>query len=289
MTIIQAGRLTLTEQADRNRNAILLPSDGTALGTIEGVQAGLVLTKTSGMGWQLDIGRCNISSATPANGSVAATVIAAETGSFAAGDATRDRLDVVALQIDETATVANGLPAVKSVVIQGAYPVSGSPVLPTIPAGAIGLWSVKITAGTSAGGGGWNTSLLTDIRPMLSGTPNLISLNGLYVNASGFRPLSVKRIGNRAFLNGAATNAGITTWTAGTNYTLGTLPAGFAPASGFAERYPITWATTSGSNPVPGWAGIDTSGNITFALASTISGAAANLYIMALSASWDLS
>ena len=288
MTIIQSGRLTATEQGERNRNAVMLPGDGTQLGTVEGVQSGLALTKTSGMGWQLDLGRCIISSATAANGAVVAAVVVSEIGSFAAGDATRDRIDIVGLQIDETATIANGLPAVKTVVIQGAYPASGQPVTPAVPAGAIGLWSVRINAGTSAGSGGWNTGLLVDLRTMLGELPSQsVTLNGLYTNASGFRPLTVRKVGNRVALNGAATNAGTTTWTAGQNYPLGTLPTGFRPPVGSAERFAITWAMTSGANPVPGWAGIDSSGNITFALSQTISGASANLYIMSLSHSWD--
>lgn len=164
MTIVQTGRLTATETGHRNQISASMPSDGTQLGVVQGVQSGLVLTKTSGMGWQLDLGRCTISPATPANGGVVATVTVAETGTFANGDATRDRIDVVGLQIDETATIGNGNPAVKSVIIQGAYPVSGQPVTPTIPAGTIGLWSVRINANTSAGSGGWNTANLVDIR-----------------------------------------------------------------------------------------------------------------------------
>lgn len=167
MTIVQMGRIQATEAGDRNATALMLPTDGTQLGVVEGVQAGMTLTKTSGMGWQLDLGRCVIAPATAANGPVVAAITVAETGSFAAGDATRDRIDIVALQIDETATTANGNPPVKSVVIQGAYPASGSPVAPAIPPGAIGLAQVKIAAGTSAGGGGWNTANLTDIRPNL--------------------------------------------------------------------------------------------------------------------------
>lgn len=287
MTIIQSGRLTATEQGERNRNAVMLTSDGTSLGVSQGVQSGLNLVKTSGMGWQLDLGRCMISSATAANGAVAAAVVTSEIGSFAAGDATRDRIDIVGLQIDETATIANGYPAVKTTVIQGAYPVSGQPVMPTIPAGTLGLWAARINAGTSAGSGGWNTALLTDIRTPLSGSSQLVTLRNLYTNATNFRPITVRRIGARAVLNGAATNVGTTTWTAGASYPLGDLPAGFAPALGLAERFPITWATVSGSNPVAGWAGIDSTGTITFALSQTISGAAANLYVMSVSHSWD--
>jgi len=167
MTILVTGRLTLAETEHRNQTALFLPSDGTQLGVIQGVQAGLALTKTSGMGWQLDIGRAVISPATAANGPVVATVTVAETGTFADGDATRDRIDVVGLQIDETATVTNGNPRVKTVLIQGAYPVSGSPVTPVIPAGTIGCASAKIAAGTSAGGGGWNTANLVDLRNLM--------------------------------------------------------------------------------------------------------------------------
>ncbi len=165
MTIVQTGRLTATETGHRNQISANMVSDGSQLGVFQGVQNGLVLTKTSGMGWQLDLGRCSIAPATPANGGVIATVTVAETGTFANGDATRDRIDVVGLQIDETATIANGNPAVKSVIIQGAYPGAGQPVTPTVPAGTIGLWSVRINANTSAGSGGWNTANLVDIRP----------------------------------------------------------------------------------------------------------------------------
>jgi len=167
LTIVQTGRLTATETGHRNQISAAMPGDGTQLGVVQGGQSGLVLTKTSGMGWQLDLGRCEIAPATPANGAVVATVTVAETGTFANGDATRDRIDVVGLQIDETATIANGNPPVKSVIIQGAYPVSGQPVTPTIPAGTIGLWSVRINAGTSSGSGGWNTANLVDLRPWL--------------------------------------------------------------------------------------------------------------------------
>jgi hypothetical protein len=176
MTIIVSGRLVEAEAEARNQTAVILPSDGTQLGVIQGVQGGLTLTKTSGMGWQLDIGRCVIAAATPANGPVVATVTVAETGVFAPGDATRNRIDIVTLLIDETATVANGNPRVKTNVIQGAYPVSGSPVAPAVPAGQIPLWSEQVNAGISAGSGGWDTSTLKDLRGVALGKRGRIEL-----------------------------------------------------------------------------------------------------------------
>jgi hypothetical protein len=183
MTIIVSGRLVESEAEARNQTAAALVNDGTQLGVIEGVQGGLTLSKTSGMGWQLDIGRAVIAPATAATGPVVATVTVAETGSFANGDATRDRIDVVTLQIDETATIANGNPRVHTAVVQGAYPASGPPVQPAIPAGAIGLAAVKISAGTSAAGGGWNTAQLTDIRGVFLG-----KLSRMEVTASNSIP-----------------------------------------------------------------------------------------------------
>lgn len=167
MTIIQHGRIQATEQGQRNETALALPTDGTTLGVVGGVQSGLALTKTSGMGWQLGLGRAAIAPATAANGPVAAVVTVPETGTFAPGDATRDRIDVVALMIDETATIANGLPPVKTVVLQGTYPLTGTPVRPTVPGGYLELWEVPIKAGTSAGSGGWDLAAARDIRPRL--------------------------------------------------------------------------------------------------------------------------
>jgi hypothetical protein len=172
MTIITSGRLQVSETSDRQRAAFNLRSDGTQLGVTGGVQGGLGLTKTAGLGWSLDLGRAAIPAATAANGAVLATVTVAETGAWAAGDATRDRIDILTLMIDETATVANGNPPVKVNIIQGAYPASGGPVAPVVPAGQLPLWQEYIAAGTSAGTG-WDTTKLTDLRQtLINGNPD---------------------------------------------------------------------------------------------------------------------
>lgn len=239
MTILTTGRLTLAETEHRNQTALFMPTDGTQLGVVGGVQSGLALTKTSGLGWSLDIGRAVIVPATAANGPVVATVTVAETGSFAAGDATRDRVDLLTLQIDEAATVANGNPRVKVVIIQGAYPVSGSPVEPVAPAGSVPLWAETIRAGTSAASG-WDTTLLKDRRPAFYANAGLAysAVNtadtnwgytgGVWREKSASGPdlikvaLRLKRVG-----------AGFAIAT-GTNYTqafAGLFPAGFRPVS----------------------------------------------------------
>lgn len=181
MTIASHGRVRATEQGQRNATAVSLVSDGTALGVLDGVQSGLALTKTSGMGWQLGLGRAVIAPASAANGPVVAAVTAPETGQFAPGDATRDRIDIIALQIDETATAANNLPPVKTIVLQGAYPTSGSPARPAVPAGCLELWAVPVKAGVSAGSGGWDAGQITDLRPDLYVPGSEI---GRYENAS---------------------------------------------------------------------------------------------------------
>jgi hypothetical protein len=168
MTILTTGRLQVGETSDRQRAAVQVASDGTALGSVQGYIAGLTLTKTAGLSWSLSTGRAVIAAANAANGPVIATVTVAETGAWAPGDATRDRIDILTLLIDETATVGNGNPPVKVNIIQGAYPASGSPVAPTVPAGQLALWQEYIAAGTSVSTG-WDTTKLTDLRQQLLG------------------------------------------------------------------------------------------------------------------------
>jgi hypothetical protein len=168
MTIITTGRLQVGETSDRQRAAVQVASDGTALGNVQGYLSGLVLTKTAGLSWSLSTGRGIIAAANAANGPVIATVTVAETGAWAPGDATRDRIDILTLLIDETATVANGNPPVKVNIIQGAYPAAGSPVAPAVPAGQLPLWQEYIAAGTSVSTG-WDTTKLTDLRQQLLG------------------------------------------------------------------------------------------------------------------------
>jgi hypothetical protein len=168
MTIITTGRLQVGETSDRQRAAVQVASDGTALGSVQGYLSGLVLTKTAGLSWSLSTGRAVIAAANAANGPVIATVTVAETGAWAAGDATRDRIDILTLSIDETATIANGNPPVKVNIIQGAYPAAGGPLAPAVPAGQLALWQEYIAAGTSVATG-WDTTKLTDLRQQLLG------------------------------------------------------------------------------------------------------------------------
>lgn len=208
---------------------------------------------------------------------------AAVTVNLATANATNPRIDTIYIGTVDT-FYGGATDIIKIDKVTGTP--AASPVAPAAPTNSITLATVAVAANAT-----------TIVNANITAATNFVvgedvaktvTPNGLYTSASGFRPVKVRRVRNRAVLNGAFTNVGTTTWTAGVNYTLGTLPAGFAPPSGQAERFPITWATTSGSNPVPGWAGVDSTGNITFALSSTISGAAANLYIMSVSHTWDV-
>ncbi|QGJ93470.1 hypothetical protein SEA_MUFASA8_21 [Arthrobacter phage Mufasa8] len=208
---------------------------------------------------------------------------AAVTKTIAASDPTNPRIDVVYLCVKDS-FYSGATDSIDLYVVTGTP--AATPVEPTVPANSIALATIAVAANA--------TTIVNANITMKSlfyvgeGVAVSVTPNALYTSATGFRSVKVRRVRNRAVLNGAFTNVGTTTWTAGTNYTLGTLPSGYAPPANQAERFPITWATTSGSNPVPGWAGIDSTGNITFALSSTISGAAANLYIMSVSHTWDV-
>jgi microcystin-dependent protein len=156
MTILASTLTTATEKGHSLMAGMGFAPNGnlTARG---GVIAGLALTKTSGMGFQLGTGRAGVQYTTLADGGVIPfTVTAAETGSFTAGDSVKDRIDLVYAYID-SGTVKIGVAA-------GALPSSGSPVAPATPADAEPLYRVLIAAGTSVGSGGWSTANITDVR-----------------------------------------------------------------------------------------------------------------------------
>lgn len=149
-----------------------------------GVASGLAMTKTSGMSFSIGTGRALVPGAAATDGLYAVTVTAAETKTFAAGDATRNRIDLVVIQTYPTATALNGGAMIE--IVQGAYPVSGSPVQPATPAGALALFAVTIGAGVSAGNGGWVTGGLIDLRKpalllgQVAPTSGNLALTGIY-------------------------------------------------------------------------------------------------------------
>ncbi|WP_159702643.1 hypothetical protein [Arthrobacter sp. 18067] len=188
MTIITTGAVTLAADAHRQQTALGLAPTGTGLAVRSGVHTGLTVGKTAGMGFQVALGRAVIAASTGDGGAYVATVTVAENGTFEVGDASRDRIDIVALKVDEAASTPN---AVSVVVLKGAYPASGQPVAPVIPAAHIGLAQVKIIAGTSAGNGGWSTANRTDIRPpmvLANQAPSIsgeVELIGIYTRKAG--------------------------------------------------------------------------------------------------------
>jgi len=183
LTTLTTGAKNIDAQAHRNETAIVTAVTST-LTNAGGVASGLALTKTSGMSFSLGTGRALVPGATAADGLYSVVVTAAETKAFAPGDATRNRIDLVVIQTYPAGTALNGGAMVE--VIQGAYPASGSPVVPSTPAGALALFQVPIGAGVSAGNGGWVTSGLVDVRkPLLllnqqAPTSANLALTGIY-------------------------------------------------------------------------------------------------------------
>lgn len=166
MIITTGNPVSLTTAEHRNQTAALLPSSKVALAVRGGIQSGLGITKTSGMSFRIAAGRAVVPPASPSAGPYTVTVLDPETLTFAPGDVTRNRIDVVALKVDESAT--SDSPS-SIVILQGAYPVSGNPVQPAVPAGHLGLFAVPINAGMSAGSGGWTPATAVDLRRQLAG------------------------------------------------------------------------------------------------------------------------
>lgn len=156
MTVI-ASTLTSATEKGHSLMASMMFAPAGPLAARGGVIAGLELTKTTGMGWQLGTGRGGVQWTSVADGGlVPFAVTAAETGLFSNGDATKDRIDKVIAKISAG--------TVQVAIVEGALPVAGSPVTPATPADAVALFSVLIPALTSAGTGGWSTANITDLR-----------------------------------------------------------------------------------------------------------------------------
>jgi hypothetical protein len=165
MTILATGAYDFPAAADRNRNSMMLQAgiDSNPLQVIDGVHAGLALTKTTGMGFQIGPGRAAVNGASSADGTFTVAVTAPEDGAFEPGEATMDRMDVIVLQTHPENPATSG---VTVEVLKGTpyNPTGGTSSIPAIPPGAMHLYTVIIPAGTSAANGGWNPSKVLDQR-----------------------------------------------------------------------------------------------------------------------------
>lgn len=94
--------------------------------------------------------------------------------------------------------------------------------------------------------------------PVTQGVSTPINLGPLYAPYPGTYPPTVRRVGNRVFLDGTVTNNQPVVWTAGTTYLLGLLtdpykPTGFVPG---LQLFSTTTAVTS----------VQTNGDILFTI-----------------------
>lgn len=175
-TITTGSSVGLTDQEHRNQTAAMLPPSALALSVRGGVHSGLNLTKTTGMGFTISPGRAIVAPAVPSAGPYVVSVVTAVTLEFAPGDSTRKRIDLITLKVDETAGAAN--PG-SVVIIQGAYPAAGEPVVPTTPPGHEALYRVPIAVNMSAGNGGWTAGTQTDLRKQLAMLGGIIPVNSI--------------------------------------------------------------------------------------------------------------
>lgn len=114
------------------------------------------------MDFTIGVGRAALNHTSPDEGAYVITVQDPEYGTFAPGDATYDRYDVVTLQVNPTGTTEE---ATTLVVVKGTP--SPTPAVPAAPAGSLPLWRVKIKAGSTAANGGWLRTNAVDIRPSI--------------------------------------------------------------------------------------------------------------------------
>lgn len=176
MIITTGNPVSLTTSEHRNQTAAMLPPAKVALAVRGGIHSGLGITKTSGMGFRIAAGRAIVCPASPSAGPYTVSVLDPETMSFAPGDVSRDRIDIVAVKVDESPD--NATPA-SIVILQGAYPVTGLPVAPAVPAAHEPLFQVPIPAGVSGGTGGWTPASATDLRRQLASIGSYIPVRSV--------------------------------------------------------------------------------------------------------------
>lgn len=185
MTIYTTGAYDLPAQADRNRNSLMLAAGTGSLGVIDGVHSGMTISKTTGMGFTIGAGRAAVNGTSASEGTFTVTFTSSVTGSFADGDASYDRYDLVTIKTYENNPSTSGADVV---VVKGTA--SSSPTVPATPAGSLALYSVRIVAGTNAGSGGWSTSKMTDKRRKI-GVPEFIDYTPTF---GGFMDLGTNAI-----------------------------------------------------------------------------------------------
>lgn len=161
MTIYSTGANDLPVIAERNRNSMMLQAG--LLGPMhvwDGVHSGMAITKTTGMGFTIGPGRAAINAVNPTDGTLTAVITADEVGAFEPNPTGADRYDLVVLKAYPANPSETG---VKLEVIAG-VPGTNPGYSSMLPAGAIALYGVVITAGMSAANGGWNPARITDRR-----------------------------------------------------------------------------------------------------------------------------
>lgn len=240
MAIITTGnRASLTVQEHRQQTAALMPATS-GLQVSGGVQSGLDISKTFGMEFMLSAGRAVVPSEDPTQGPAVVTFTSEELARFDDGYPSLDRIDVVALKVDESDLTQT---PTRIVVIKG-QPAANElamPVRPALPAGHEALFAVPILAGTSDEAAGWDPGLAVDIRKHLHVSPSLAGSSGnsawapVPLDATWTGTLQARRIagGELAHVRGTVTWADQATPPTGPRQQLGKLP----------------WAGTGGINP----------------------------------------
>lgn len=163
---IRVGRIASGMTAEDHRLAAQAGiTHSGPLVTVGGVAGGLDFAKTTGMSATIGVGQAWVPGTSAADqGGYPVTLDAAEAISFGVGDATRDRIDLVVLQVRDNPYDSSGVQAGRVLVVPGAYPVSGGPVAPAVPASAIALFTQRVNHGTSVGSGGIDVTLTVDVR-----------------------------------------------------------------------------------------------------------------------------
>lgn len=110
------------------------------------------------------------------------------------------------------------------------------------------------------------------------------TFGGLYTNPTNYDNVTLTRRGKAVRLRGGVTTNATATFAANTSYTLGTVPAGWRPASGTQPFRPI--AISGPPGVVAGWVQMTTAGELQFAMAGGAAGVPTGGLLMGFDIEW---
>jgi hypothetical protein len=315
-----AGGLSIVDWRLINAGEVCKSAAGVPrLGILPAHQNALV-TGTSGMSYA--IAAFNAITSRTGSGVEKLANDASATVSTTTAPASNSRIDVIWVRAQFVASAdANNLVVLG--VTQGTA--AGSPTKPSIPAGALELATAVISSSTTRTDTGVTITQTFPYTAMAGGVVLLRSqteqdawvpadgaiayrldldvfayrengawsfeeigtftFGSLYTNSASYDNVQLRRRGKRAQLKGTITTNQVVSFAASVAYVLGTIPAGWRPASGSQPFRPVA---ISVSSIIVGWILMSSAGELQFAMGSAAASVPTGGILVGFEFEWEL-